>query len=377
MADQQTRQEQDSHPPEASADPDQREQGSEQEEQSQPSPAEAKSGKADKKDPEVTRLERRKFHLDRALKASGRSADGKFTRAEAKPDEDDSEETEVDAEEAEEAEGKPTKLDAKTRAEVDAKVDKLKNGKHVRIAKDKLREQITKFEADKAAHAKQVAEDARINAAADSKYGAMAAAVVSYGNKDYRGTSAALEKLFGEPLNKVMRNIYDATKDGAASADLRHEIGELKSELRALREGGAKEKEQAENKAKDTRERASFDKRVSGHGLTALGDTELSDEAYRTYRESWDPDLEEYSLTPKQCADRVLTREQKRAERITGRRVVARETPARGGSNVREFRAPTGEKAYSSMNKEEKRKFHMDRALRQAEASKRERQRHA
>ena len=234
---------------------------------------------------------------------------------------------------------------------------------------------MTKFEADRAAHAKQVAEDARINAAADAKYGDVAAAAVAYGQKDYRGTAKALENLFKEPLNKVMRNIYEATKDGGATADLRHEIGDLKAEIKALREGGAKEKEQTEAKAKDTRERASFDKRVSGHGLTALGDTELSEEAYRIYRESWDPDLEEYSLTPKQCADRVLTREQKRAERITGRRVVARETPRT--SNVREFRAPTGEKAYSSMSKEEKKKFHLDRALRQKDASKRERQRHA
>lgn len=342
-------------------------------------PAEAKPA-GEKKDPEVIRLEKRKFHLDRALKASGRTADGKFAkREEPEAKDDDAEEPDEKDEKDEPDEKEPAaKLDKKTKETVDAKVAKLKNGEHIRKAKDKLREEITALERDKAEHAKRVAEDARINDAADAKYGHVAAAAVAYARKDYRSVAPALEKLFGDPLSKVMRNVYEATKDGASTADLRHEIGELKSEIKALREGTTADKTKAETEAKDKRERAAFDKRVASHGLTEIGDSELSAEAYKLYRDSWDADLEEYSLTPKQAADRVLSREQKRAERITGKRIVARETPReRSRDNVREFRPAEDSKQVSQMSKEEKRKYYLDRALRQTEASRRERQRHA
>lgn len=312
------------------------------------------------------------------MKASGRAADGKFAKRdepEAKDDDAEEPEEKDDPDEKEPA----AKLDKKTRETVDAKVDKLKNGEHIRKAKDKLKEEMTAFERERADHAKRVAEDARINDAADAKYGHVAAAAVAYQRKDYRSVAPALEKLFGEPLSKVMRNVYEATKDGASTADLRHEIGELKSEIKALREGTTADKTKAETEAKDKRERAAFDKRVASHGLTEIGDSELSAEAYKLYRDSWDADLEEYSLTPKQAADRVLSREQKRAERITGKRIVSRETPRERGSrdNVREFRAQAETKQLSQMTAAEKKKYHLDRALRMTEAARRERQRHA
>lgn len=309
--------------------------------------------------------------MERALAASGRTKDGKFAkRDEPEKDEEEAEEKD-DADQDEPA----AKLDKKARETVDAKVDKLKNGEHLRKAKDKFKQELTAFERDRAEHAKRVSEDARINAAADEKYGHVAAAAVAYSRKDYRSVAPALEKLFGEPLSKVMRNVYEATKDGASTADLRHEIGSLKEEIKALREGTTADKTKAETEAKDKRERAAFDKRVASHGLTEIGDSDLSNEAYQLYRDSWDAELEEYSLTPKQAADRVLIREQKRAERITGRRVVSRATPERG--NVREFRAQSETKQLSQMSKAEKSKYHLERALRQTEASKRERQRHA
>lgn len=357
--------------------PEESQQDSAQAEPSPPSPPESEDEKApdtkpaaEKKDPEVIRKERRQFHLDRALRASGRDASGKFLprETEAKPDADPDEKDEPEEKEP------AAKLDKATREKVDQRVDKLKNGEHLRKAKDKFKEEVAAFERDKAAHAKQVAEDARINAAADERYGDAAAAAVAYAKKDYRSVRPALERLFKEDLSKVMRNVYEATKDGTATADLRHEIGELKATIKSLVDGTTAEKTKAETETKDKRERAAFDKRVASHGLTEIGDTDLSDEAYRLYRDSWDAELEEYSLSPKQAADRVLAREQKRAERITGRKVVPRETPR---SNVREFRAPAEQKQLSQMTGPEKKKYHLDRALRETEARKRERQRHA
>ena len=333
---------------------------------SPPSPA-AERPRPSSVDPAAQKAERRREHLERALKASGRSLDGKPV---AKPEGDD--EPASDEEEKEEAKADEPDPDAPKRIDL----DKVKNGKHVRKAKEQLASERKTLDDERKAHKEQVAEDARINAAADREYGHVAASAVAYRAKDYRKVAPALEKLYGETFHKIARNIYEATKDGMPAADLRHEINELRARLDAKADGDTKDKAQTEAQADEKRERAAFEKRTKSHGLSELADTELNDEAFKLYYDSWDDDLEEYSLTPKAAADKVLAKEQRRAERLTGKRIVSRETPRRETRERAETReTPAQTKPYSEMNKEERRTWALDMALRKTAQSKRAQER--
>lgn len=305
--------------------------------------------------------------MERALKASGRSLDG---QAVAKPEDGEDDPAETEAEPAT-AKAEPDP-DAPKRIDL----DKVRKPEHVRKAKEQLANERKTLDEERKKHKDQVAEDARINAAADREYGHVAASAVAYRAKDYRKVASALEKLYGEPFTKVARNIYEATKDGLPAADLRHEINELRARLDAKTDGDTKDKAQTEAQADEKRERSNFDKRTKSHGLSELADTELNDEAFKLYYDSWDDDLEEYSLTPKAAADKVLGKEQRRAERLTGRRIVSRETPRRETRERAETReTPAQTKPYSEMNKEERRTWALDMALRKTAASKRARER--
>lgn len=304
--------------------------------------------------------------MERALKASGRTIDGKPA-----PKDEPDEEAEPDADDKEPAEAKEPDKDAPKRIAL----DKIKNGAHVRKAKDQLKTERDDLDKRERAHKDKMAEDARINAAADREYGDMATAAVAYKAKDYRTTGAALKKLLGDDLSTVMRNVYNATKDGMGVADLQHEVKELKALLLAKTDGDSKKEEATNESAEEKRERGNFDKRVKSHGLTEVQDSELNDEAFKLYYDSWDDQLEEYALTPKAAADKVLAKEQRRAERLTGRRIVPRETPRREPRETRETTDKDTAKPYADMSKDERRKWALDMALRKTEKSKRARER--
>lgn len=222
-------------------------------------------------------------------------------------------------------------------------------------------------------HREQQAKDDRINAAVTREYGPFAEARVAYRDrKDYRGAKAAIEGIFGDKFETIARNFYNVSKDGAATADLQQQVRELKEKL-IERETKTAETEQATAKATETKQqRATFDKRIKGHELAATGDEELLTEAFEKWRASWDEDLGEYALSGKKAADFVLDKHRKRAEKLTGKRAAPR------AGATRETRDPVGaSKPLREMSKEEKRKYHLDRAMRQTNASRRERERHA
>lgn len=192
-----------------------------------------------------------------------------------------------------------------------------------------------------------------------------------YKAKDYRGAKATMEAFFGDKLENITRNMWNATKDGMATADLRHEIESLKAKLK---EGEQKSTQQKESEAKataDKQSRADFGKALKAHPLFTTGDEELQSRAHDLWRDSWDPDLEEHSLSKKKAADQIYNAELERAQRLTGKRPrqpVARETRDRG---------EVTEKPLREMDRKGKQKYHLERALRQTGASKRERERHA
>lgn len=194
-----------------------------------------------------------------------------------------------------------------------------------------------------------------------------------YASKDYRGAKATVEAFFGDKFENISRNLWNATKDGMATADLRHEIETLKAKLA---EGEKKSTEQKEAETKATavkQERADFAKALKAHPLFETGDEELQTRAYQKWKDSWDEDLGEYSLSKKKAADQVYNAELERAQRLTGKRPRAA-APTR---ETRETRDPEQRKPTKEMDPKDKRKYHLERALRQTAASKRERERHA
>lgn len=217
-------------------------------------------------------------------------------------------------------------------------------------------------------HARNQAQDKRINDAVTAEYAPVAKARIDYKNKDFRSVGPALVHLFGDDFPTIARNIWNATKDGMATADLKHQVAQLEAKI-AERDG--KQTEQVKTATVETESkqlRASFDKRVKGHALLATADDELIGEAFDKWRNSWDPDLEEYSISAKKAADMVHEKHAKRAEKLLGKR----RAPV-----TRETKDAPQTKALKDMNSEEKRKYHLDRALRERDSGKRERQRHA
>lgn len=201
------------------------------------------------------------------------------------------------------------------------------------------------------------------------EFGPFAEARAAYQRKDFRGTAQMLKGLLGDEFPQIARNIWNATKDGMATADLRHELETVKAQLA---DKGKKETEQQQAaKAEDDGKqlRTSFEKRVKGHALLESADQELVSEAFTKWRQSWDPDLEEYSLSAKKAADMVLEKHTRRAEALMGKR--------RPATAPRETKDGGNQKQLKDMSKEEKRKYHLDRATRQKQADQRAKERHA
>lgn len=317
----------------------------------------SESERKDEKASDASKLEKRREHLERALKASGKAPEPK---GDADPDAD------ADPEEADTKD--PDEKDEDKDAKPDP-LDKIKNGKHVRIATKKLKEERAAFAAEKATFAQEQAREAQINAAATREYGPIAEAAAAYARKDYRSTATALKRLFKDDFPQIARNIWNATKDGMPVEDLRMKVRELEEKLQGTTQKIETEKVETTKADENKQLRASFDKRTKGHELARIDDDgELRGAAFKAYQDSWDPDLEEHTLTPKQAADQVLEKQRTRAAKLTGKRIVARETP-------RETRAPREVKSSKDMTPAEKRQYHLDRALRTSQATARERQR--
>src|SRR3972149_12303339 len=127
----------------------------------------ALSRPASKNDPEADKAAKRKEHLERVLKASGRTLDGKPAPKDV--DADEGAEASDDEEKEEAKEDGPDK-DAPKRSEL----DKLKSAKHVRKAKEQLKTERETLDKERRDHKEKAAEDAGINAAAAREYGDIA-----------------------------------------------------------------------------------------------------------------------------------------------------------------------------------------------------------
>lgn len=286
------------------------------------------------------------------MKASGKAPEAK------EPDDD-----------PEEAEASDKDADKDPKDDKPDPLDKIKSGKHVRIATKKLKAERDAFAAEKATFAQEQAREASINAAATREYGPIAEAAQAYARKDYRTTAVALKRLFKDDFPQIARNIWNATKDGMPVEDLRMKVRELEEKLAGNTKATETEKVETTKADENKQLRASFDKRTKGHELARIDDDgDLRKEAFKAYQDSWDPDLEEHTLTPKQASDQVLEKQRARAAKLTGRRVVSREAP-------RETRTQTPTKSTKEMSPAEKRQYHLDRALRTSQATARERQR--
>lgn len=311
---------------------------------------------------DADREERRKAHFERALAAAGKAAPAAAAAEEGDPDDADPDEpAEAAAPKDETEEQKSDRL---------AKLDKLKSHKHLAKAKDALAGEIKEHEKNVREFERDRAKQQRINDAATEAYGPIVVGRDQYKQKDYRGAKATIEAFFGDKLENITRNMWNATKDGMATADLNHKVAQLEAKLAERDQAATKQKEQETQATAEKQARADFGKALKAHPLFESGDEELQGRAYDKWKASWDPDLEEYSLSKKKAADQVYNAELERAQRLTGRRPrqpVARETRDRGEST----------KPLREMTREEKRKAHLDRALRETAASRRERERHA
>lgn len=313
---------------------------------------------------DADREERKKAHFARALAAAGKAPPAGATET------DDGEADEADPEETAEA-AAPKDETEEQKSERLAKLDKLKSHKHLAKAKDSLANEIKEFEKKEREYERQRAQDQRVNDAATKEYGPIVVGREQYKAKDYRGAKATFEAFFGDKIENVTRNIWNATKDGMAHADLRHEVETLKNQLAEREQKSTQQKEEEAKATADKQARADFGKALKAHPLFESGDEELQGRAYQKWKDSWDEDLGEYSLSKKKAADQVYQAELERAQRLTGRKPrqpVARETRDRGIESQKPLR---------EMSREEKRKLHLDRALRATNASKRERERHA
>ncbi len=310
-------------------------------------------------DKTADREERRKAHFERALAAAGKASQPKD---DADPDEA-TDPDEVPTEKDETEEQKSERL---------SKLDKLKSHKHLAKAKEALATEVKDLEKREKDFERDRVKQQRINDAATETYGPIVVGQQQYAAKDYRNAKATVEKFFGDKFENISRNLWNATKDGMATADLNHKVAQLEAKL-AERDQKTTAQQEAETQASAAKqERADFSKALKAHPLfdPKTGDEELQDRAHKAWKDSWDEDLGEYTLSKKKAADRVYQAELDRALRLTGKRPrppVARETRD----------ASTGTKPLREMSREEKRKVHLDRALRQTAANRRDRERHA
>lgn len=310
---------------------------------------------------DADREERRKAHYERALAAAG--------KAPAAADAEDGDGDDSDPDEP--AQTAPKDETEEQKSERLARLDKLKSHKHLDKAKNSLANEIKEFEKKERDLERQRAHDQRVNDAATREYGPIVMGRDQYKQKDYRTAKKTAEDFFGDTWENISRNFWGATKDGMANADVRHELSQLKAQLAERDQAATKQKETETRATADRQSRADFGKALKAHPLFTTGDEELQARAHDLWRDSWDPDLEEHSLSKKKAADQIYNAELERAQRLTGRKPrqpVARET--------REREEP-GTKPMKEWSREEKRKHHLDRALRQTGAAKRERERHA
>jgi hypothetical protein len=324
----------------------------------QPPPAESRRSVEAKT---ADREERRKAHFERALAAAGKAPAAK-TDEEDEADPDEIDPADVPLEKDETAEEKSERL---------AKLDKVKSHKHLAKAKDALAGEVKKFEDDRKEFERDRVKQQRINDAATETYGPIVVGQQQYQAKDYRNAKATVEKFFGDKFENISRNLWNATKDGMATADLNYKVAELEKKLAEKDEQTTQQKEAETKATADKQARADFGKALKAHPLFESGDEELQARAYDKWKGSWDPDLEEYSLSKKKAADQIYSAELERAQRLTGKRprpAATRETRERGNEST---------KPLKEMSREEKRKAHLDRALRATAMAKRERERHA
>lgn len=228
----------------------------------------------------------------------------------------------------------------------------------------KLEEREREFERDRA-------KQQRVNDAATETYGPIVVGREQYKAKDYRGAKATFEAFFGDKIENVTRNIWNSTKDGMAVGDLSYQVAELKKKLEEKDKQTTEQRETEAKASADKQSRADFAKALKAHPLIVAGDEELQARAHDKWKESWDEDLGEHSLSKKKAADQVYQAELERAQRLTGKKVrpaAARETRERDTESTKQLK---------DMSREEKRKLHLDRALRQTAANKREKERHA
>lgn len=311
---------------------------------------------------DASREERRKAHFERALAAAGKTpAAADEPEAEADPEEaDEPAEAKADAEETEEE-----------KSERLAKLDKVKSHKHLAKAKESLAGEVKKLEEREKEFERDRAKQQRINDAATEAYGPIVVGREQYKNKDYRGAKATLESFFGDKIENITRNIWNSTKDGMAVGDLNYKVAQLEKQLAEKDQQTTQQKEAEQKATADKQSRADFAKALKTHPLIVSGDEELQARAHDKWKESWDEDLGEHSLSKKKAADLVYQAELERAARLTGKR------PRPAGTRETRERDTEPTKQFKDMSREEKRKLHLDRALRQTAANKREKERHA
>jgi hypothetical protein len=245
------------------------------------------------------------------------------------------------------------------------KLSKIKNGKQLRKAIAKHARDVKAHQDEVAKSQGSAAEQAKMVADARKDLGPIAETIAASTKGDWRGVRRALDKMFEHAggWQGAAKELWNVSKDGAATADLRHQVAELEKRLEA-KEGKGKDDEPGDA-PEGTMKRSSFDRKLKNHKLADVDeDGDLLGEAWDRFEKSWDDDLETYGMTPKEAADAVLKREQRRAAKLTGKRAKP-DAPAKGDGDE-----PA--KPLSKMTRDERNDYFMKRAIRMSEAEKRE-----
>lgn len=248
--------------------------------------------------------------------------------------------------------------------------------KHVRQMLKKLDAAAAKLNRERDEHGSrrtlEAAEDANRLARANEKFGPIAQAISDYGHGNKGAALIAIEKMFKKPFATIARDLYEESREGATVAELKRDLAAVQAELASRKTGEKEATDKAAKEGAEKKSRETFDKKIKGHGLHSRDeDNELADRAFKLYRESWDEDLDDYAMTPKQAADKVLERETKRSARILG----SAPKPRAGETNERPSADPP--KARSAMSKEERREADKKAAIARVDAGKRQERRAA
>lgn len=247
------------------------------------------------------------------------------------------------------------------------KFAKVKNFGQLRKATAKAAEEFEKQTADLDKYRKKADKQMEMADQVREQFAPVAEGIAKAQAGDWRGFNKHFESTYGVPFAKAAREIWNATKDGQSTADLRAELAEVKKLLtdRGESAGGKVGAKPAKAEAPATggsdESRAEFDSKLTKHPMHQLDD-KLADEAFAVYSDSWDDDLEEHSMTPRQAADQVTRAARERAARILGTKLPSDKPKP----------VPV-ETEYRNMSKEDKRKFALKRALRDRERDERSR----